>query len=1027
MIIALALAVAVVCLFPARTAAASWYNAAWQYRVPITIHSTNVAGPLTNFTLLVNITNASVKASALGSGNDILFTSADGTNKLAHEIESYTSSDGVLVSWVKVPLLSSVTSTNVYLYYGNAAAANQQNATAVWDSSFRAVWHLKEDLAGTGTADVYLDSTANSNHGDDLVSSTGKTGKIGKGQSLTNWSDHIRAPYSSSLSFSGQITMSAWINYKTFIWDNDYAYIIGKGYDNSGEAYYLRTQRYPGGSPHSLSAGSYSITDNAATWTISGWTTGQWRHVVGVYDGSNWRVYMDGTQRSATPSATGALTNGMATLIGGMHNYSNPQRYSDALVDEVRISSTARSPSWITTEFRNQSAPSSFYSVGTQEIPSPPPTRIAITAVNSGTPPSAGTSFSVVVQAQDAGGNASAVTTNTAVSLTRATGSGTLTGTLTGTITSGNNSVTISGVNYLKAESGVSLTATRTSGMSLAAGTSSTFTVSPGPFNKLQLLMPGESAAPGTATGKSGSPTARTVASSFNITVNAVDANWNGISTNDTIAITSSDSSATLPANAALTNGTRVFSVTFNTAGSATVTATDARPGITSSTSPSTTVNRGSQTISFPSPGNQIYGANPALAATASSGLPITYSVASGPAQIVGTTLQINGAGSVSVLASQAGNTNWNAAATVTNTITVSAKQLTVTANNTNRLYGAPNPQFTASYSGFVAGENSSVLSGSPSLTTSAGAASTVAGSPYAITATNGTLSASNYTFVFVSGQLTINRASTTNALTTSANPAGAGSNVTFTAILNAIAPASGLPTGTVQFLTNNVAAGGAVAVSGGSAGMSTALLSRGSHTITARYSGDANFIGSTNSLIQSINTRPVAGIDTLPRHPLSGAKVRPATLLANDSDPDNDPFTLRSLSSATASAGTISSNANWIFYRPANGFTNADSFTYTIGDPGNLTATGQVSITIAQDLLPSQNLVGTDALGPGSKRLRFAGVPGRVYTIQYTTNAVLSGWQSLGTAIASTLGQFSFTNSAPPGTPARTYRSVQP
>jgi hypothetical protein len=92
-------------------------------------------------------------------------------------------------------------------------------------------------------------------------------------------------------------------------------------------------------------------------------------------------------------------------------------------------------------------------------------------------------------------------------------------------------------------------------------------------------------------------------------------------------------------------------------------------------------------------------------------------------------------------------------------TLTVSPAALTVTANNTNRIYGLENPAFTASYSGFVIGDTTSALSGSPSLTTAATAASPVSG--YPIVATNGTLSATNYVFSFVSGTLTVNSAPT--------------------------------------------------------------------------------------------------------------------------------------------------------------------------------------------------------------------------------------------------------------------------
>src|SRR6476659_7353324 len=106
--------------------------------------------------------------------------------------------------------------------------------------------------------------------------------------------------------------------------------------------------------------------------------------------------------------------------------------------------------------------------------------------------------------------------------------------------------------------------------------------------------MPGESAAPGTPTGKTGTPTAQTAGTAFSVTVNAVDANWNAISTNDVIRILSSDSNAVLPATAALINGTTNFSVTLKTAGSSTVTATNVtHASITSNTSPAITVSAG--------------------------------------------------------------------------------------------------------------------------------------------------------------------------------------------------------------------------------------------------------------------------------------------------------------------------------------------------------------------------------------------------------------------------------------------------
>ncbi|MEX2117371.1 MAG: hypothetical protein WEB37_10825, partial [Bacteroidota bacterium] len=123
---------------------------------------------------------------------------------------------------------------------------------------------------------------------------------------------------------------------------------------------------------------------------------------------------------------------------------------------------------------------------------------------------------------------------------------------------------------------------------------SSSLTVNAGAFTKLQLLVPGETADPGTGSGKTGTPSNHTVGGSFSVTVNAVDADWNLVSSTHTVGITSSDPNATLPANDVLVGGTRNFSVILKTAGPRTLTATNISDGTKSpSTSPSITVDPG--------------------------------------------------------------------------------------------------------------------------------------------------------------------------------------------------------------------------------------------------------------------------------------------------------------------------------------------------------------------------------------------------------------------------------------------------
>ena len=167
------------------------------------------------------------------------------------------------------------------------------------------------------------------------------------------------------------------------------------------------------------------------------------------------------------------------------------------------------------------------------------------------------------------------------------------------------------------------------------------------------------------------------------------------------------------------------------------------------------------------------------LSATASSGLPVTFSVTSGPGTVSGNSLTITGAGTVVVAANQAGNASYSAAATVSHTIVVNKATLTVTANNASRAYGAANPTFTPRYSGFLNGDTASVLTGAPSLTTTATASSAVGS--YTITAAAGTLAATNYSFTYVNGTLTVNK---TTLTITASSP-----TVTYGAAIPAITP----------------------------------------------------------------------------------------------------------------------------------------------------------------------------------------------------------------------------------------------
>ena len=156
------------------------------------------------------------------------------------------------------------------------------------------------------------------------------------------------------------------------------------------------------------------------------------------------------------------------------------------------------------------------------------------------------------------------------------------------------------------------------------------------------------------------------------------------------------------------------------------------------------------QTITFAPLRETTYGTPPIpLHATASSKLPVTFTVVSGPGTVKGNTLTITGAGTVVVEADQAGNATYMAAPPVQQSLLVDQAPLTVQVNNATRPYGAPNPNFTGKITGLKNGDKVTV-----NYVTAATTSSPV--EPYTINANVSGAALANYSLNVTPGTLTI-------------------------------------------------------------------------------------------------------------------------------------------------------------------------------------------------------------------------------------------------------------------------------
>lgn len=265
-------------------------------------------------------------------------------------------------------------------------------------------------------------------------------------------------------------------------------------------------------------------------------------------------------------------------------------------------------------------------------------------------------------------------------------------------------------------------------------------------------------------------------------------------------------------------------------------------------TSNSFSVGEDSQTITFtPLTSPVIYGVGPiTLSATASSGLPVTFSVLSGPGTINGNSLTIMNVGTVVVAANQAGNATYAAAPQLTQSVVVTKGALTVTANNATRVYGTANPSFSGSVTGAVDGDTFT-----ESFTTAATMTSNAGKYPIVPVVTGANVA--DYSVTTVSGALTVTQAASSAAITSSSSTANPGTPITFTATITS--STTGMPTGSVQFLNGATVLGASTLNNQGVATLMTSALPSGTDAVQAVYAGDENFSGSTASITETIAT----------------------------------------------------------------------------------------------------------------------------------------------------------------------------
>jgi hypothetical protein len=237
-------------------------------------------------------------------------------------------------------------------FYGRALNEREVYSLYNWAPGPLGYWPIDE---GTGTS--VADKSGNGNTGTVTGSSSPRwvSGKFGSAidfpPNATGWTT-ITPANESNFDITTSITVEAWIKSNGF--EDAWEAIVTKG-DSAWRISRYNTTNFIGFSTTGLTNVDLSGTVNV--------NDGAWHHVVGVYDGANKYIYIDGELDIST-AATGSIsTNNHAVNIG--ENAEVGSRNFNGIIDDVKVYNYARSSQKI-VEDMNGGHPAGGSPVGSQ-------------------------------------------------------------------------------------------------------------------------------------------------------------------------------------------------------------------------------------------------------------------------------------------------------------------------------------------------------------------------------------------------------------------------------------------------------------------------------------------------------------------------------------------------------------------------------------------------------------------------------------------------------------------------------------
>lgn len=334
---------------------------AYAHKAKITVPSGKVASTLTNFPLLVRITDPRFRTVGNGgqvnnaSGHDIGFFSDEAlTTPLSWDLVGYTGTDGVVVAHVRIPSLSHSADNVLWIAWGDPGISTYQSVrTDVYTSAYRLVLNFDESSGNLSDRSGAGNSTTGSNGTPvyrqpgkirysvefDRTGGTGSTGERFNHGNFSGWSNLASGHYTHSLWFMpyGFSTTMTMFRYGS----------VGV----NGQSQNLRV---------TTSAGVEDFWWGSPVVYAAILSINNWHLLHTIYDGSVRRVYLNGALLGSDNPAVAKNFTAVNTTTG---SHINGDQGFNGRLELLRSSEVARSGDWVVAEYDNQNDPESFITV----------------------------------------------------------------------------------------------------------------------------------------------------------------------------------------------------------------------------------------------------------------------------------------------------------------------------------------------------------------------------------------------------------------------------------------------------------------------------------------------------------------------------------------------------------------------------------------------------------------------------------------------------------------------------------------